>query len=600
MYRLITVILFGIMIPIVLFFCFFWKLSLREIERINDAFYENSLETYVDLFDRKVEDLETFASRISAESKDTDCWLWNGSDALDQNIYQVYMAIRELEEKYRRNDVTEWGIYFYDIDKIITSKYAYSSEQFIYKYTGMNKEFTSCADFFSEENYSLFHTVFDTTNRYGEYSGCLLLGVCTRIGQNNDHALVFYVISPDDINNSLAIVGGEGIAYWLKDGVNGENLLVWGDISEKDRKDALSAERGESHQTVLYHLDSLSSKLSISAYISDDSLRNNVLDWALHMRLIFVGIATVLVVICLVAVYLFYKPVHELVSKLDDFEGSEFEAIHHVLDDKDCRIGEQEMLIMDLLLNHMIFGVPISKERIKCLGIEEDMYYYCVFLFEGYYFVNSEAEKLTEEIEREGKIRIFVTDLQEENCSVLIVFSKEKTMDGLRARLDKWLAENYVDPDILYEGKVFDKIDNIQLSFRSCLDKMKKKNEKKVKLKTRADAQAAKEEMQKKLKEDILTYLEINYRDSNLNQMQVADVFGISNYTLSRLFKNQVGVGFTEYLVAKRLDYAKELLLTTSYSVREIAIMAGFSSEAYFSRTFKLYEEVSPSAFRIQ
>lgn len=94
MYRLITVILFGIMIPIVLFFCFFWKLSLREIERINDAFYENSLETYVDLFDRKVEDLETFASRISAESKDTDCWLWNGSDALDQNIYQVYMAIR--------------------------------------------------------------------------------------------------------------------------------------------------------------------------------------------------------------------------------------------------------------------------------------------------------------------------------------------------------------------------------------------------------------------------------------------------------------------------------------------------------------------------
>jgi len=573
---------------------------LREMERINDAFYENSLETYVDLFDRKIEDLETFAARLSAESKDTDCWLWNGSDALDQNIYQVYMAIRELEEKYSRNDVTEWGIYFYDIDKIITSKYAYSSEQFIYKYTGMNKEFTSCADFFSEENYSLFHTVFDTTNRYGEYSGCLLLGVCTRIGQNHDNALVFYVISPDDINNSLAIVGGEGIAYWLKDRMTGRNLLVWGDVSEKNRKAALSADSGGSDEAVLYHLDSLSSELSISAYISDDSLRSGILDWAFHMRMFFIGIVTVLIVICLLAVYLFYKPVYELVSKLDDFDGSEFEAISHVLHDKDFRIGEQEMLIMDLLLNHMIFGVPISKERIKRLGIEEDMYYYCVFLFEGYYFINSEAEKLTEEIEREGNVRIFVTDLKEENCSVLIVFSKEKNMDGLHTRLDKWMAENYVDPDILYEGKVYDKIDNIQLSFRSCLDKMKKKNERKVKLKTKADVQAMKEERQKKLKEDILTYLEINYRDPNLNQMQVADVFGISNYTLSRLFKNQVGVGFTEYLVAKRLDYAKELLLTTSYSVREISLMTGFSSEAYFSRTFKLYEEVPPSAFRIQ
>ena len=573
---------------------------MREMERINDAFYENSLETYVDLFDRKIEDLETFAARLSAESKDTDCWLWNGSDALNQNIYQVYMAIRELEEKYSRNDVTEWGIYFYDIDKIITSKYAYSSEQFVYKYTGMNKEFTSCADFFSEENYSLFHTVFDTTNRYGEYSGCLLLGVCTRIGQNHDNALVFYVISPDDINNSLAIVGGEGIAYWLKDRMTGRNLLVWGDVSEKNRKAALSADSGGSDEAVLYHLDSLSSELSISAYISDDSLRSGILDWAFHMRMFFIGIVTVLIVICLLAVYLFYKPVYELVSKLDDFDGSEFEAISHVLHDKDFRIGEQEMLIMDLLLNHMIFGVPISKERIKRLGIEEDMYYYCVFLFEGYYFINSEAEKLTEEIEREGNVRIFVTDLKEENCSVLIVFSKEKNMDGLHTRLDKWMAENYVDPNILYEGKVYDKIDNIQLSFRSCLDKMKKKNERKVKLKTKADVQAMKEERQKKLKEDILTYLEINYRDPNLNQMQVADVFGISNYTLSRLFKNQVGVGFTEYLVAKRLDYAKELLLTTSYSVREISLMTGFSSEAYFSRTFKLYEEVPPSAFRIQ
>ena len=57
-------------------------------------------------------------------------------------------------------------------------------------------------------------------------------------------------------------------------------------------------------------------------------------------------------------------------------------------------------------------------------------------------------------------------------------------------------------------------------------------------------------------------------------------------------------MGFAEYLTAKRLECAKELLLTTSYSVKEVAAMAGFASENYFSRTFKLYEGVSPSAFR--
>lgn len=104
----------------------------------------------------------------------------------------------------------------------------------------------------------------------------------------------------------------------------------------------------------------------------------------------------------------------------------------------------------------------------------------------------------------------------------------------------------------------------------------------------------------RKMKEEVLAYLEAHYRDSDLSQVQVADRFRISNYTLSRLFKNQVGVGFAEYLTAKRLECARELLLTTEYSVKEVAAMAGFASENYFSRTFKLYEGMSPSSFRKQ
>lgn len=129
---------------------------------------------------------------------------------------------------------------------------------------------------------------------------------------------------------------------------------------------------------------------------------------------------------------------------------------------------------------------------------------------------------------------------------------------------------------------------------------MKKKNGRKQKENPDTITMTPKKEQQKKLLEEILEYLETNYRNPNLTQIQVADLFHISNYTLSRLFKNQVGVGFSEYLAAKRLEYAKELLLTSSHSVKEIAAMAGFTSENYFSRTFKLYEGVSPSAFRSQ
>ena len=48
-----------------------------------------------------------------------------------------------------------------------------------------------------------------------------------------------------------------------------------------------------------------------------------------------------------------------------------------------------------------------------------------------------------------------------------------------------------------------------------------------------------------------------------------------------------------EYVNAKRLDYAKELLLTTSYSIREISILSGFGNDNYFSRIFKASTGVS-------
>ncbi len=69
---------------------------------------------------------------------------------------------------------------------------------------------------------------------------------------------------------------------------------------------------------------------------------------------------------------------------------------------------------------------------------------------------------------------------------------------------------------------------------------------------------------------------------------------------MSRMFKSQVGIGFlhTEYVNAKRLDYAKELLLTTSYSIREISILSGFGNDNYFSRIFKASTGVSPTRFR--
>ena len=78
----------------------------------------------------------------------------------------------------------------------------------------------------------------------------------------------------------------------------------------------------------------------------------------------------------------------------------------------------------------------------------------------------------------------------------------------------------------------------------------------------------------------------------------MADHFGISTYSLSRLFKNHVGVGFSEYVTAKRLEAARELLLTTDESVGQIAAAVGIPNANSFSRLFKANVGLTPVKFR--
>ena len=75
-----------------------------------------------------------------------------------------------------------------------------------------------------------------------------------------------------------------------------------------------------------------------------------------------------------------------------------------------------------------------------------------------------------------------------------------------------------------------------------------------------------------------------------------------SNYARD-LFSKNVGCTPLQFLMEKRLDYAKQLLASRSlsnYSIREIAYMCGFSDPYYFSRVFRKYVGVSPREWERQ
>ena len=85
-------------------------------------------------------------------------------------------------------------------------------------------------------------------------------------------------------------------------------------------------------------------------------------------------------------------------------------------------------------------------------------------------------------------------------------------------------------------------------------------------------------------------------RDISLDD--VSREVDISPYYFSKLFKQETGKNFIEYLTEIRLRSARELLQNSQYSIKEIFAQSGYSDPNYFSRIFKKYEGVTPSEFR--
>ena len=97
---------------------------------------------------------------------------------------------------------------------------------------------------------------------------------------------------------------------------------------------------------------------------------------------------------------------------------------------------------------------------------------------------------------------------------------------------------------------------------------------------------------------DILKYVGENAFDPNISQINVADHFKISIYSLSRLFAQDIGVGFTEFITGKRIEKAKNELETTDRPISEIASGTGIPNVNYFSRLFKEMTGETPAKYR--
>jgi two-component system, response regulator YesN len=94
-----------------------------------------------------------------------------------------------------------------------------------------------------------------------------------------------------------------------------------------------------------------------------------------------------------------------------------------------------------------------------------------------------------------------------------------------------------------------------------------------------------------------IAYIDQHLKDE-INQKDVAAYVHLNPSYLSVLFKEQVNVTFSEYVTRRRIQRAKELLISTTLPISEIAEEVGYKTAKYFIKMFKEMEGITPSAYR--
>lgn len=92
-------------------------------------------------------------------------------------------------------------------------------------------------------------------------------------------------------------------------------------------------------------------------------------------------------------------------------------------------------------------------------------------------------------------------------------------------------------------------------------------------------------------------YIQANY-SQDLSLDDVSRRLKLTPYYFSKLFKQETGSTFVEYLTGLRIEKAKQLLKEPEYSIKEIGVTVGYSDPNYFSRIFKKNLGVTPTEYR--
>ncbi len=96
---------------------------------------------------------------------------------------------------------------------------------------------------------------------------------------------------------------------------------------------------------------------------------------------------------------------------------------------------------------------------------------------------------------------------------------------------------------------------------------------------------------------EVQAHIDRHYEDP-ISLDTVAQHFFVSKEHLSRVFKSRQGENLSDYIVRKRMEKARELIVIQKLAIKHVAQLTGYADVAYFYRVFKKYFGQTPGDLR--
>ncbi|MCJ7842551.1 response regulator [Lederbergia sp. NSJ-179] len=95
----------------------------------------------------------------------------------------------------------------------------------------------------------------------------------------------------------------------------------------------------------------------------------------------------------------------------------------------------------------------------------------------------------------------------------------------------------------------------------------------------------------------ICDYIDRHYQE-NITRSSLAKIVFLSPDYIARLFKKETGISLVNYIIEKRIEIAKDLLIHTDLPVHMISDQVGYGNYSYFTKLFKKKTNYTPIDFR--